>query len=108
MMEEFLYRLFDNSPGLVTTIDDETCINGIYTATWTMEGFFGEVPYSAKGMSIIKFRSRKVRVYYQKDYYTEGDIMINISGLDMVTQGFRTFYQCSVDPTFDCPLSPPE
>ena len=104
MMEEFLYRLFYNSPDLVTTIEDETCINGIYTATWTMVGFFGEVPYTAKGMSIIKFHPRETQVYYQKDYYTEGDIMVNIPGLDVVTQGFRTFYRCSVDPNFDCPL----
>jgi hypothetical protein len=30
--------------------------------------------------------------------------MINIPGLDDATEGFRTFYRCSVDPTFDCPL----
>ena len=55
MMTEFLARLFSSTPNLVTTIEDETCINGIYTATWTMVGSFDSVPYSARGMSIIKF-----------------------------------------------------
>jgi hypothetical protein len=104
MMAEFLARLFDSSPDLVTTIEDETCINGIYSAAWTMEGFFNGVPYSAKGMSIIKFRSKETQVYYQRDYYTEGDIMANIPGLDEAILGFRTYYKCAVDPTFDCPL----
>ena len=108
MMAEFLARLFGSSQNLVTTVEDETCINGIYAATWTMEGYFGEVFYTAKGMSIIKFRPKETQVYYQKDYYTEGDIMINIPGLDVVTQGFRTYYRCAVDPTFNCPLPPPE
>jgi hypothetical protein len=103
-MTEFLGRLFFSSPDLVTTIEDETCINGIYTATWEMVGYFDSVPYTAKGMSIIKFRPRETRAYYQRDYYTEGDIMINIPGLDDATEGFRTFYRCSVDPTFDCPF----
>ncbi|MDD3643657.1 MAG: FlgD immunoglobulin-like domain containing protein, partial [Candidatus Krumholzibacteria bacterium] len=44
---------------------------------------------------------------YSRDYYTEGDIMINIPGLDEAVTGFRIFYRCAVDPTFDCPLGPP-
>ena len=108
MMSQFLARLFGSSQDLVTTVEDETCINGIYAATWTMEGYFDQVFYMAKGMSIIKFRPKETQVYYQKDYYTEGDIMIKIPGLDVVTQGFRTYYRCAVDPTFECPLTPPE
>ncbi|MEJ2180797.1 MAG: nuclear transport factor 2 family protein [Gammaproteobacteria bacterium] len=103
-MSNFLGRLFFSSPELVTKVEDETCINGIYTATWEMTGYFGEVPYAAKGMSIIKFRPKQTQAYYQRDYYTEGDIMINIPGLDEAINGFRTFYKCSVDPTFVCPL----
>jgi len=103
-MAEFLGRLFFSSPDVVTTIEDETCINDIYTATWEMTGYFDTVPYSAKGMSIIKFRPKETRAYYQRDYYSEGDIMINIPGLDDATEGFRTFYRCAVDPTFVCPL----
>jgi hypothetical protein len=76
----------------------------MYTATWTMYGAFNGVPYEAKGMSILKFRTRETQVYYQKDYYTEGDIMINIPGLDDPTLAFRTYYRCFVDPTFDCPF----
>jgi len=103
MMSEFLARLFTSSPDLVTTIEDETCVNGIYAASWTMTGYFNDVFYTAKGMSIIKFRPSETQVYYQRDYYTEGDIMINIPGLAEPTEAFRTYYRCAVDPSFPCP-----
>lgn len=106
-MTQFLARLFSSTPDLVTTIEDETCINGIYTATWTMKGQFAEVPYEAKGMSIIKFRPGERQAYYQRDYYTEGDIMVSIPGLDQAIEGFRTFYKCAVDPTYQCPIPVP-
>jgi len=106
-MAEFLGRLFASGPDLVTTVEDETCIDGIYAATWTMAGSLGGVPYTAKGMSIIKFRPRSLKAYYSRDYYSEGDIMIGIPGLDEPTAAFRTFYRCAVDPTFDCPLVMP-
>ena len=54
VMAEFLGRLFASSPDLVTTIEDETCINGIYSAAWTMVGYFNDVPYTAAGMSITR------------------------------------------------------
>jgi hypothetical protein len=104
MMTEFLGRLFTSSGDLVTTIEDETLLNGVYSASWTMVGQFNGVPYSAKGISIIKFRGLSKRVYYQRDYYSENDIMINIPGLDQAAIGFRTYYRCAVDPTFECPL----
>ena len=112
-MTEFLYRLFGSTPDLITTVEDEIAIAGIYTATWTMEGTFiadpsdpvnSGVPYEAKGMSIIKFRDKSNDVYYQRDYYTEGDIMSAIPGLDQAVGGFRGFYLCAVDPNFECPL----
>ena len=112
-MTEFLYRLFGSTPDLVTTVEDEIAIGDIYTATWTMEGIFiadpsdpenSGVPYEAKGMSIIKFRDKSTDVYYQRDYYTEGDIMIAIPGLDQAVGGFRAFYLCAVDPQFECPF----
>jgi hypothetical protein len=106
-MAEFLGRLFANSSDLITTVEDETLVDGVYMATWTMAGQFDGVPFSAPGMSIVKFRDRSTKVYYSRDYYTEGDIMINIPGLDEAVVGFRTFYRCAVDPTFDCPLPPP-
>lgn len=104
MMTEFLYRLFGSSPDLITTIEDETLVGSTYSATWTMVGQFNGVPYSAKGISVIEFRGRTRKVMYQRDYYSENDIMINIPGLDQAAIGFRTFYRCAVDPTFDCPL----
>lgn len=55
-------------------------------------------------MSIIKFRDKSADVYYQRDYYTEGDIMIAIPGLDQAVGGLRPFYLCAVDPGFECPL----
>jgi len=98
-MTEFLYRLFGNTPDLITTVEDEVAIDGMYTSTWTMRGTFRVspdpavpgVPYEAKGMSIIKFRDKSTDVYYQRDYYTEGDIMVAIPGLDSVICGFRGF-----------------
>lgn len=104
MMTQFLARLFGNSPDLVTTIEDESCIDGIYTATWIMVGQFAGVPFDARGMSIIKFRPKETQAYYQRDYYTEGDIMMNIPGLSEPTEAFRTYYKCAVDPTFVCPF----
>jgi len=107
MMTEFLARLFISTPDLVTVIEDETCINNKYMATWTMYGAFDGVPYAANGMSVMKFRPGSTQVYYQKDYYTESDIMINIPGLAEPAEAFRVYYRCAVDPTFDCPLPPP-
>lgn len=108
---QFLGRLYGSSPDLVTTIEDETLVGDVYSATWTMVGTFSGVPYEAKGISIIKFRRRSREVYYWRDYYTEGDIMVNIPGpdentpgLDDAVLGFRTYYRCAVDPTFECPL----
>jgi hypothetical protein len=107
MMTEFLARLFISTPDLVTVIEDETCINNKYMATWTMYGAFDGVPYAAKGMSVMKFHPGSTQVYYQKDYYTESDIMINIPGLAEPAEAFRIYYRCAVDPTFDCPLAMP-
>lgn len=104
LMSQFLARLFASSPNLVTTIEDETCINGMYSASWVMDGYFDEVPYSARGITIIKFRGKSTKVYYQRDYYSEGDIMINIPGLNEALEAFRAYYRCAVDPTFDCPF----
>ena len=104
MLTQFLARLYGSSPDLVTTIEDETLLGGVYSATWTMVGSFNGVPYEAKGISIIKFRRWSREVYYWRDYYTEGDIMTNIPGFDEAILGFRTYYRCAVDPTFDCPL----
>lgn len=107
-MTAFLAQLFSSSPDLVTTIEDETCVDGIYSASWVMVGEFNGVPYNAPGMSIVKFRPGETQAYYQRDYYTEGDIMGKIPGLDQAVLGFRTYYKCAVDPTFECPpLEPP-
>jgi len=106
-MTAFLNQLIlDASPNLVTTVEDETLINDIYSATWTMSGDFLGVPYQAKGISIFKFLPNSSQVYYQRDYYSEGDIMATIPGLDEAIGGFRIFYRCAVDPTFECPLPP--
>jgi len=106
-MTGFLYRLLGASPDLVTDIVDETLSGDTYSATWIMSGSFLGVPYEAKGISIFKFRPRSAMVYYQRDYYSEGDIMATIPGLDQAIVGFRTYYRCAVDPTFDCPFDLP-
>jgi hypothetical protein len=97
-MTSFLYGLFLSGPDLITTVEEETSIDGIYSATWTMKGTFAGFPYEAKGMSIIKFRGKTTRVYYQRDYYTEGDIMITVEPLKPVICGFRAVYAGTVNP----------
>jgi len=106
-MTAFLYQLLGASPDLVTVIEDESLVGDIYSATWVMSGQFLGVPYEARGISIFKFRPRSAMVYYQRDYYSEGDIMATIPGLDQAILGFRTYYRCAVDPTFDCPTNAP-
>ena len=97
-MIPFLYSLFGSSPDLITLVEEETSINGIYSATWTMVGTFAGVPYEAKGMSIIKFRDKSTSVYYQRDYYSEGDIMIAVDPLKPAVCGFRGVYRSVVKP----------
>jgi hypothetical protein len=106
-MTGFLYQLLGASPDLVTIIEDETLVGDIYSATWIMSGQFLGVPYEAKGISVFKFLPQSAMVYYQRDYYSEGDIMASIPGLDLAIEGFRTVYRCAVDPTFVCPLDGP-
>lgn len=107
-MTAFLNQLIIGaSPNLVTIVEDETLIDDIYSATWTMSGDFLDVPYEAKGISIFKFLPNSTQVYYQRDYYSEGDIMATIPGLDEAIGGFRAYYRCSVDPTFECPFPLP-
>jgi hypothetical protein len=103
-MAGFLYQLL-GAGDLLTVIEDETLVGDIYSATWIMSGTFLGVPYEAKGISIFKFRRKSSMVYYQRDYYSEGDIMATIPGLDLAIGGFRTVYRCAVDPTFECPLN---
>ncbi|WP_303917825.1 nuclear transport factor 2 family protein [Draconibacterium sediminis] len=108
-MTAFLNQLIlGASPNLSTIVEDETLMDNTYTATWIMSGTFNGVPYQAKGISIFKFMPNSSQVYYQRDYYTEGDIMATTPGLDEAIMGFRTFYRCAVDPTFECPLPPPD
>ena len=104
-MTSFLNQLIIGaSPNLVTIVEDETLVDDIYSATWTMSGDFLGIPYEAKGISIFKFLPGCSKVYYQRDYYSEGDIMTTIPGLDAAINGFRTYYKCAVDPLFDCPF----
>lgn len=127
-MTEFLYRLFGSTPDLITTVEDEIAIDDTYTATWTMVGTFlirdeggniviGEdgqpvgLPYEASGMSIIKFHPKTTDAWYQRDYYSEADIMQAIPGLDAAACGFRFYYIFAVDPSPEfpegCALPPP-
>jgi len=105
-MTGFLYRLL-GAGELVTIIEDETLVGDIYSATWIMSGDFLGVPYEAKGISAFKFRPRSAMVYYQRDYYSEGDIMATIPGLDQAIFNFRAYYRCAVDPVFECPFGVP-
>ena len=80
-MAEFLGRLFAGSSDLYTTVEDETLVDGVYMATWTMAGMFNGAPFSAPGMSIVKFVDGTVQSYYSRDYYTEGDVMLGVPEL---------------------------
>jgi hypothetical protein len=103
-MAEFLGRLFAGSSELYTTVEDETLVDGVYMATWTMSGMFDGAPFSAPGMSIVKFVDGTLQASYSRDYYTEGDIMLGVPELVEAVSGFRVYYRCAVDPTYDCPL----
>ncbi len=112
-MTGFLYQLIENSsPDLKTEVVEETLIEDIYSATWIMEGSFNGIPYMAKGISIFKFKPYSLEVYYQRDYYSEGDIMAEIKnpdgspGLDQLMWYFREQYKCSVVPDYSCSLPP--
>ena len=45
-----------------------------------------------------------VQSCYSRDYYTEGDVMLGVPELAEAVLGFRVYYRCAVDPTFECPL----
>ena len=104
-MTGFLYQLLGASPDLITTVEDGTLVDGVYMATWTMSGMFNGAPFSAPEMSIVKFVDGTLQSYYSRDYYTEGDIMSGVPELATAVQGFRAYYRCAVDPTFECPQS---
>ena len=103
-MAEFLGRLFAGSSELYTTVEEETLVDGVYMATWTMSGMFNGAPFSAPGMSIVKFIDGTLQSYYSRDYYTEGDVMLGVTELAPAVMGFRVYYSCAVDPTFECPF----
>ena len=65
---------------------------------------FNGAAFEAPGMSIVKFEDGTAQSYYSRDYYTEGDIMLGIPELRDAVVGFRTYYQCAVDPVFGCPF----
>ena len=106
-MEEFLGNLFKGSTDLYTIVEVETLVDDIYMATWTMTGEVNGAVISAPGMSIVKFKNGKKDVYYSRDYYSEGDVMLGIPQLKDAVLGFRNYYLCAVDPKYDCP-PPPE
>lgn len=105
-MEEFLGRLFAGSTDLYTIVEDETLVDDIYMATWTMTGIVNGAVISAPGMSIVKFVEGTNEVYYSRDYYSEGDIMLGIPQLSDAVLGFRNYYLCAVDPKYDCQTAP--
>jgi hypothetical protein len=102
-MATFLGRLFAGSSNLYTIVEDETLTDDIYMATWTMAGEFNGAPFSAPGMSIVKFVKGTTQSYYSRDYYTEGDVMLGVPGLSQAVLGFRDYYRSAVDPTYVTP-----
>ena len=98
-------RLFTGSSDLYTTVEHETLIDGIYMATWTMSGSFNGAPFTAPGMSIVKFVDGTVESDYSRDYYTEGDVMLGVPELVPAVTGLRTYTRCAVDPPCVCPFS---
>jgi hypothetical protein len=102
-MTEFLGRLFAGSSNLFTIVKDETITDDIYMATWTMSGEFNGAPFSAPGMSIVKFVEGTTQTYYSRDYYTEGDVMLGVPELADAVLGFRHYYRTAVDPTYVSP-----
>jgi hypothetical protein len=102
-MAVFLGRIFAGSSDLYTIVEDETMTDDIYMATWTMSGEFNGAPFSAPGMSIVKFVEGTTQTYYSHDYYTEGDVMLGVPELSEAVVGFRHYYRSAVDPTYVSP-----
>mmetsp|Transcript_3372 Transcript_3372/g.6460 ORF Transcript_3372/g.6460 Transcript_3372/m.6460 type:complete len:172 (-) Transcript_3372:142-657(-) len=107
-MTEFLLRFLGSDSTFATVVENEIVSGDTYTATWVMEGTFGEFSYEGvAGMSIIKFNPGSTEAYYQRDYYTEGDLMVGIPPLSPAINGFRTIYLCTVDPNAPPETCPP-
>ncbi|WP_430817882.1 nuclear transport factor 2 family protein [Carboxylicivirga sp. RSCT41] len=103
-MADFLGRLFSQSQDLITVVEDETLVDDIYMATWTMTGVVNGAVIEAPGMTIVKFKRGTTELIFSRDYYSEGDIMIGIDQLSQAVMGFREYYLCAVDPKHDCQL----
>jgi len=103
-MALFLGQLFEGSQELFTVVEDETLVDDIYMATWTMSGTVGEATFTAPGMSIVKFKEGTTKVMYSRDYYSEGDVMLGLINtypdMGYAVLGFRNYYLCAVDPTY--------
>ena len=118
-MQVFLTEFLGTQSGFFTITENEITSRDIYMSNWVMGGTFLLDPtnpdsgfyYEAPGMSIVKFREKTTDVYYQRDYYSESDIMKEIQGLGQVVDIFRTMYLCAVDPVPPppnvCQMPPP-
>lgn len=98
-MENFLKHMFKNTPDYRLAIEDETFVNGIYSATWTMQGTWqgDKIKYKVPGMSIIKFREGESLIYYQRDYFSEGEIWSKIPYIGAFIRGLRGKYKRDLD-----------
>ena len=97
MVGAFLRRYFIISPDLVTTIENETCADGLYTATWTMTGTFLGGPHAVKGVTIIKFRGTEAKVYYHHKEYADEEIRAIVKDLADLFQCFREDFMSPAD-----------
>ena len=96
---DFLSKLFVFMTEYALEIDDEVYQGDSYMCTWRMYGksqpniaTAPEVPFDAKGMSIMKFRPGEVQPYYHKDLFTEGDIWSEIPYLGVYVRVMRELY----------------
>jgi len=93
---DYLQANFENSSDQETviqeevynTVDDEF----VYTATWIMTGNYDGFPYQVPGVSFIKFRAGEGCPYYARDYFTEGDIWVNVKPVTTLIKQMREEY----------------
>lgn len=104
-MVSFLEKLLELTPDYVLAIDTEVYDGETYSATWVMKGSFAGFSYEAPGMSIVKFHPGGNKIYFQRDYYSEGDVWANVPNYGDTVKELRDIFEDAVagNGVFDVP-----
>jgi hypothetical protein len=97
-MCDYLTNIFASSPDMNMELKDEMygyddtgdfvyMSTNVWSGTWAGVG-----SYVQEGMSVVKFAPGEGCAYYQRDYFTEGDTWIGITGLTSFVNMVRETY----------------